>query len=226
MRKAFPPALPILIGLFCGWAAAQDQSTKPPAGAGGEVTDPARMAADKADPSKPVLPAAPVDSSYEIGPEDVISLWVYQQPSMIGTFVVPTDGMVNIPLIGPIKVGGLTRSQVESEVVDKLKTGEIVIDPNVTVNVTQVHSKKVYISGEGIAKPCEMDLVVPTHVSEALAFAGGFKEFAKVKKIRIVRREKDGKTNVFYYNDKQVSHGQHLDQNILLKPGDHIYVDG
>lgn len=225
MRKANSPVLAIAICLFCGWAAAQEQQqTRPPAGPGSEAGDAARAGGEKADPAK-LMVAAPVDSGYEIGPEDVITVWVFQQPSMNGTFPVGTDGMVSVPLIGQIKAGGKTRGQVEAEVIDKLKTGEIVIDPNVTVNVLQVNSKKVYISGEGVMKNCEMPLVVPTRVSEALAFAGGFRDFAKVKSIRIIRVEADGTVKKFSYNDKQVSHGQHLEQNILLKPGDHIYVD-
>ncbi len=151
------------------------------------------MAGEKADSTKPNIAGAPVASTYEIGPEDVITVWVYQQPNMIGQYVVGTDGMVSIPLIGEIKVGGLTKAKVEAEIVDKLKTGEIVIDPNVTVNVFAVHSKKVWISGEGISHTGAMDLVVATHVSEAIAWAGGFKDFANRTHIRIVRIGADGK---------------------------------
>lgn len=226
MRTAFSPALPIVVTLLCGWAAAQDQQAKPPAGSGSEATDPARMAGDRADPNKPPIIAAPVDTSYEIGPEDVITIFVLQQQSMSGTFPVKPDGTVSVPLIGNIKAGGMTTGQIEAEVVDRLKTGQIVLEPNVTVNVLQVNSKKVYISGEGIYKTCEMPLVVPTRVSQALAYAGGFRDFAKVTKIRIIRVLPDGTVKKYLYNDKQVSHGQHLDQNILLLPGDHIYVDG
>lgn len=227
MRTAISQALPILLGLFCGWAAAQDQQAKPPAGGavGSELTDPTRMAGDKTDSAKTSMVGAPVASTYEIGPEDVITVWVYQQPNMIGQYVVGTDGLVSIPLIGEIQVGGMTKAKVEAEIVDKLKTGEIVIDPNVTVNVFAVHSKKVWISGEGIARTGAMDLVVATRVSEAIAWAGGFRDFANRSHIRIIRIGPDGKAIKFNYNDKEVSHGKKLEQNILLKPGDHIYVD-
>jgi polysaccharide biosynthesis/export protein len=225
MRTAISPAVPVLFGLLCGWAAAQDQQVKPPAGAGSELTDPTRMAGEKADSTKPNMVGAPVDSSYEIGPEDIISVWVYQQPSMIAQYPVRPDGTVSIPLIGQIKVGGMTTSQVEAAVADKLKAGEIVNDPNVTVNVFAVHSKKVWISGDGIAHTGAMDLVVPTRVSEAITWAGGFRDFANKRKIRIIRIGPDGKTIKFMYNDSDVSHGKKMEQNILLKPGDHIYVD-
>jgi polysaccharide export outer membrane protein len=133
--------------------------------------------------------------------------------------------MITVPLIGEIKVGGLTTTQVEALVTQKLKAGEIIIDPNVTVNVTQVHSKKVYISGDGITHPGVYDLVVPTHVSELIALMGGFREFANQKNIRIIRMGPNGKVTQFKYNHKEVSHGKHLEQNILLQPGDQVYVD-
>lgn len=214
-----------MLMLFCGILGAQDQQTRPPVGAGGDVTDPTRMAGDKPDSSKANIAGAPVDSNYQIGPEDVITIWVYQQPNMTNAYVVRTDGMISLPLIGEIKAGGRTTAEVETEIVDRLKKGEIVNDPNVTVNVSQVHSKKVYIQGDGIQRTGAMDLVVPTHVSEAIAWAGGFRDFAKKSKIRIIRVDPDGKVEKFVYNDNQVSHGRKLEQNILLKPGDHIYVD-
>jgi polysaccharide export outer membrane protein len=223
MRTRFLPALPLLTVLVGGVSLAQEQQVKPPVGTV-DPADAARLAADKGDAKAPVG-GAPVDSSYEIGPEDVITVWVYQQPSMSGQYVVRTDGMVSVPLIGEFKAGGLTTSQAEAVVINKLKTGEIVIDPNVTVNVWAVHSKKIYISGDGIARTGSIDLVVATHVSEAIAAMGGFRDFAKKSKIRIVRPTADGKAQVFYYNDNQVSHGKKLEQNILLKAGDHIYVD-
>src|SRR5271154_3443691 len=105
MRTAISPALPILVILLCGWASARGPQAKPPAGS--DVTDPTKMAGEKTDSTKSNIAAAPVDSNYLIGPEDVISVWVYQQPSMIGQWVVRTDGMVSIPLIGEIKAGGL-----------------------------------------------------------------------------------------------------------------------
>lgn len=216
-------AVPVLVALVFGCAAAQQ--SRPPAAGAGELTDPSRMAGDKADSTKPTLPVAPVDRTYEIGPEDVLIVWVLQEPAMTHEYVVGTDGMFSVPLIGEIKAGGLTTGQVETQIVDRLKKDEIVAEPNVTVNVTQVHSKKVYIQGDGIQHTGAMDLVVPTRVSEAIAWAGGFRDFAKKSKIRIIRIGPDGKAQTFKYNDNDVSHGRKLEQNILLKPGDHIYVD-
>jgi polysaccharide export outer membrane protein len=92
------------------------------------------------------------------------------------------------------------------------------------VGVFQVRSRKYFISGN-VGKTGEGYLVVPTRVSEALANAGGFRDFAKTKSIRIIRIMPDGKPKQFKYNDNEVSHGKKLEQNIFLEPGDHIYVD-
>jgi protein involved in polysaccharide export with SLBB domain len=85
--------------------------------------------------------------------------------------------------------------------------------------VSQVNSRKAYISGDGIGKPGVIPLAVPTKVSEAIAYAGGFRDFANKKKIHIVRGSK-----VYTYNDNDVAAGKHLEQDITLEPGDHIYV--
>jgi polysaccharide export outer membrane protein len=228
MRTAKLAALPLLFGLFCGFAAAQDQTTKPPAagGAAAETTDPLKTAGDRPDPSKAgIVGAAAVASDYEIGPEDVITVWVLQQGNMTSAYMVATDGTINLPLIGVIKVAGKTKTQVENDIADRLKSGEIINDPNVTVNVSQANSKKVYVSGEGIAKVGVYPLAMPTRVSQLLAAMGGFREWANRTRILILREVGPGKPpEKHYYNDKEVSEGKKLEQDIFLKAGDHVYV--
>ncbi len=224
MKKAILRALLILVGLSCAWAS-QEQQAKPPGVAAGDPAEASRAAGDKADSIKPNVGGAPVDSSYEIGPEDVITVWVYQQPSMIGQYTVRTDGMVSIPLIGEIKAGGLkTRpggSGRRRQTQNRRNRHRSQRDRECLCGAQQ----KVYVSGDGITRTGFIDLVVATHVSEVIAAMGGFRDFAKKTKIRIVRQGPDGKAEIFHYNDNEVSHGKKLEQNILLKPGDHVYVD-
>jgi polysaccharide export outer membrane protein len=243
MRRAIVPALPVFLGLFCGYLVARQQQgtqTPPPkdaqqankggsssgsaAGAGG-VTDPATMAGDKQSTAKPV-PAggAPVEKTFIIGAEDILQIWVVQQPGISGQYPVRPDGIISVPLVGDVRASGLTTEQLEAAIAERLKANEILNDPSVTVGVFQVKSRKYFISGE-VNKTGEGYLVVPTRVSEALANAGGFREFAKKTSIRIIRIMPDGKPKTFKYNDKEVSHGKKLEQNIFLEPGDHIYVD-
>jgi polysaccharide biosynthesis/export protein len=243
MRRAIVPALPVFLGLFCGYLVARQQQgtqTPPPkdaqqankggsssgsaAGANG-MTDPATMAGDKQSNAKPV-PAggAPVEKTFIIGAEDILQIWVVQQPGISGQYPVRPDGIISVPLVGDVRASGLTTEQLEAAIAERLKANEILNDPSVTVGVFQVKSRKYFISGE-VNKTGEGYLVVPTRVSEALANAGGFREFAKKTSIRIIRIMPDGKPKTFKYNDKEVSHGKKLEQNIFLEPGDHIYVD-
>jgi len=225
--------LAVIAGLSCGLLAqardqgakeAQAQRTTPPKGANA-VTDPATMAGEKPSSTKPVIVGgAPVEKSYVIGAEDILQIFVIEQTGISGQYTVRPDGIISVPLVGEVQAGGLTTTQLETAIGDKLKANEIIKDPSVTVGLVASHSRKYYISGE-VNKPGQFDLVVPTHVSAALANAGGFKDFAKKNKIRIVRKGPNGKPEVYYYNDKEVSHGKKPEQDILLEPGDHIYVD-
>ena len=87
-----------------------------------------------------------------------------------------------------------------------------------TVSVIQVNSKKYYIHGE-VANPGAFALIVPTTVLEGLANAHGFRDFANLKKIRIMRGKEQLK-----FNYKEVTHGKHTEENIYLQPGDEIIV--
>jgi polysaccharide export outer membrane protein len=245
MRRAIKPALPVFLGLVCGYLAAwqvQGSQTPPPteaqqtkgadrksgtasaAGADG-ATDPAAMAGDKQSGAKPVLiGGAPVEKTFIIGAEDILQIWVLQQPNISALYTVRPDGIISVPMVGDVKASGLTTEQLEASIATRLKENEIVIDPSVTVGVAQVRSRKYFISGN-VNKTGEGFLVVPTRVSEALSNAGGFRDFAKTKSIRIIRIMPDGKPKTFKYNDSEVSHGKKLEQNIFLEPGDHIYVD-
>jgi polysaccharide export outer membrane protein len=228
------PVLAVFAGLGFGLPAAgrdqgvQQTSSKkdeqPPKSTDG-VTDPAAMAADKPASAKPVVVGGPpVEKTYVIGAEDVLQVWVIEQAGISGPYTVRPDGIISVPMVGDVKVSGLTTGQVETAIADRLKANEIIKDPSVTVGIAASHSRKYYIYGE-VNKPGAIDLVVPTRVSEALANAGGFKEWAKTSKIRIIREVPGGSPLRFKYNDKEVSHGKKLEQNIFLEPGDRIYVD-
>lgn len=183
--------------------------------AGSSLTDPAAMSG-----GNPSIPPSAYVNSYIIGAEDVLNVTITTTSSTTASYPVRPDGIISVPLIGEVMAAGLTPSKLEEAITKKLIDAKLYVDPNVTVGVVQFNSRKVYVSGEGINRSGPFPLVVPTKVSELLAQAGGFKDFAKRSKIRIIR---NGKT--LYYNDVEVSHGKKLEQDILLQPGDHIYVD-
>ncbi len=196
---------------------APEKSDTPAPGMAPE-TDPAKMAAPLA-----VIPKdaqAVSDKTYVIGSEDVIRIQVWGNPNLSSDYIVRPDGKISLVLIGEVQASSKTPEEVAEDVAAKLKAGNFIKDPQVSVGVQQINSKKYYIQGE-VNKPGSFPLIGPTTVLEALVNAGGFRDFADQKHISIIR---DGGKKIFKFNYKDVIKGKHLDENILLQPGDQIVV--
>jgi polysaccharide export outer membrane protein len=201
-------------------AAAQQTPVAPPPASQPQET-PARPPADHSAEGKnvpaPSTAGAPVDSNgYKIGPADILNIRVWNEPEFSGPVAVHQDGKITLPLVGDLEAGGNTPSQVEQTITKAL--GKYVVHPLVTVTVQQVESKKYYMDGR-IARPGEYALVVPTTILEAISKAGGIQEFGNQKKIYILRGDQR-----IPFNYKDVVRGKHMEQNIELKPGDHVVV--
>jgi polysaccharide export outer membrane protein len=180
-------------------------------------SDPGKMGAPK--PAPGTAPASLVDTkTFIIGPEDALFVRVWREPELSGQFMVRPDGKISLPLVNEIQAGGLTPEQLSSAITQSLS--RYMNRPEVSVSVIAVNSRKYYIQGE-VQKPGAYPLVVPTTVLEALVNAGGFREFANTKKIRILRNSKE----LLKFNYKEVTRGKHPEQNILLQPGDQIIVN-
>jgi polysaccharide export outer membrane protein len=225
--------LPVLLCLAFGLEA---QETKPPADAQpgadrssqtagsvkptftpGAPADPAAMAAPGSSTVK-ANAAGPVDpKAYIIGAKDVLAILVWNQPEFGAIpHVVRPDGRISLPYIGEVQAAGRTPEQLRADIAQRLT--EQIREPNVTVSVSQVNSRKFFIQGE-VLRPGEFDLIVPTTVLQGLVQAGGFKEFANQKKITVLRGDK-----IMKFNYKDVIQGKHREQNVLLEPGDIIVV--
>jgi polysaccharide biosynthesis/export protein len=156
------------------------------------------------------------DSAYVVGAEDVLSVLVWHEAELSRPVIVRPDGKITLPLVGEITAAGLTLPQLTGVITEGLK--KYMITPEVSVSVQAVNSKKFYIQGE-VLRPGAYPLVVPTTVMEGLANAGGFRDFANLRKITILRG-----TERLRFSYKEVRAGKHLEQNILLLPGDQIIV--
>lgn len=167
--------------------------------------------------STPDAPSAPVDpSSYIIGAEDQLRVRVWREPDVSGDVTVRPDGKITLPLVGEIQAAGRTPQALAQTLTEKLS--EFLNRPEVMVEVRAVRSKKYYITGQ-VNKTGAFPLTVPTTVLEALSGAGGFQQWAKKKKIVILRGNKR-----FKFNYNEVIEGKNLQQNIYLENGDHIIV--
>jgi polysaccharide export outer membrane protein len=161
--------------------------------------------------------AAAVDpNKYLIGPEDILFVRVWREADFTLPAAVRPDGKITMPLIGDVQAADKTPLQLTKTISELL--GKYLNNPDVNVIVSEVRSKKYYIDGE-VLKPGTYLLVTPTTVLEALSNAGGFRDFANTKRIRILRQG-----NILHFNYKDVSKGKNLEQNIKVESGDHIIV--
>ena len=181
-----------------------------------EQNDRPSKAADLPKEPKPEGGAAVDTTTYKVGPADVLAVNVWGEDKFSGKYTVHQDGKITIPLLGDIEAGDKTPVEIEAAVSKELT--KYVVKPRVTVTVDEVLSKKYFLNGL-VAHPGEYPLAVPTTILDAISRAGGLQDFANEKKIYILRGEKK-----LPFNYKEIKNGKHLEQNIKLEPGDHIFV--
>jgi polysaccharide biosynthesis/export protein len=184
------------------------------------------QAADKDKGSKKQSAAATAettqhDDSYLIGPEDVLSVNVWKEPDISRTIPVRLDGRISLPLAGEIQAAGRTPHQLEEEITAKLKN--YISEPEVAVMVQQIRSKRFNVLGQ-VVRPGSYLLTNSTTVLDAIAMAGGFRDFAKQKSIYVLRRNADGTEARLPFNYKDVVKGKNMDQNIKLQPRDTVVI--
>ena len=165
------------------------------------------------------MPPAQTSSSYVIGADDSLIVSVWKEPDLTETVPVRADGMISLPLLNDVQAAGLTPMQLAVSITEKLR--KYVSDPRVTVVVTQMNSKRVYVTGE-VLHPGVMNLVPEMTVLQALANAG-FSQFANTKGIYVLRTE-NGAQKKYLVNYKKLIKAGSSEHNILLQPGDTIVV--
>jgi polysaccharide export outer membrane protein len=177
-------------------------------------------------PIKPLAPSgqpvlsATQDPSYIIGPEDVITISVWKEADVSGTVPVRPDGKISLPLLNDVQAAGLTPMQLAAQITEKLK--QFVAQPQVTVTVNSINSRRIYIVGQ-VGRAGAFPLVPEMTVLQAISSAGGISEFADSRKIYVLRNE-NGKPTKYFFNYKEVLRGENSQQNIALRPGDTIVV--
>ena len=160
-------------------------------------------------------------ADYVIGAEDVLGVLVWREQEMSGDVTVRSDGMITVPLVGDLVAAGLTPEELAGQL--ETVSAEYLTDPNVTVVVRQINSRKAFITGE-VTSPGAYSLSGPLTVTQLIAMAGGLLEWADEQNIRIVRVSEQGRTEAITFNYEWITEGRRLEQNILLRPGDTVVV--
>jgi polysaccharide biosynthesis/export protein len=166
-----------------------------------------------------VVALATPGPDYVIGPSDVLSVTVWKEPGLTASLLVRPDGMISMPLVGDIAARGLRPLQLAEEITQKLK--KYIQDPNVSIVLTQINSRKVFLLGE-IAKRGPIEMTSGMRLIEAISSAGGLTDYANQKKIYILRSE-GGPQQKISVRYKEALKGNN-EFNVLLKPGDTIVV--
>lgn len=159
------------------------------------------------------------DNYSSLSPGDVFEVRVYQEPDLSGLFQVSSSGTIDFPLVGTIKVAGLTSEQVARMLRNEL-SAKYIKDPYVSVFIKEFTTRKIHVLGQ-VNKPGSYKYEDGMSIIQAIALAGGFTKMARQNNI-IVTRVEEGVEKRIVVPVEEISSG--LKKNMFLKPGDIIYV--
>jgi polysaccharide export outer membrane protein len=161
------------------------------------------------------------DQDYVIGPQDLLAIDVWHEPELTQTVPVRPDGKISLPLIGDLEVSGLTPRALQARLAKELEA--YIHKPQVTAIVREVNSRKYYLIGE-VERPGSYPLSAHMTVLDALATAGGFRDFAKIQQIYLLRLRPDGSRNRLHFDYKAAVNGKAWYRDIELQMGDTLIV--
>ena len=217
MKRAIPLILTGLLLAVTAPARGQD----PPAQNRQDTQDKKEEAKGVKAPATPSPAAAgSEDPSYKIGAQDVLRIDVWREDQLTRTVPVRPDGKITLPLLNDVQAAGLTPMELASAIREELK--KFITNPQVTVSVTEINSRRIYVNGE-VNKSGAYQLLPHMTVLQALSGSGGFTAFARIKNIYVLRNE-NGKPVRIPFNYKDAIKGKNPEQNIELQPGDVVVV--
>jgi len=177
----------------------------------------------------PAAQAAPVAHAaaapdYRIGAGDVLHVLVYQNPDLTLDARVSDSGMISYPLLGGVKVGGLTVGEMEALIANGLRKGDFVKSPQVTVVLMQVRGSQVSVLGQ-VNRPGRYPLeVAQMRLSDVLALAGGITTATGSDVVTVVGT-RDGKPMRLDVDLPRVFGGGDRQSDLVLQNNDVVYVD-
>jgi polysaccharide biosynthesis/export protein len=185
--------------------------------------DPAseRKAAAAVTPEEPPATSRAVPDDYRIGAGDVLQISVWREPdASVPNAVVRPDGKIGLPLLKEVEVIGLTTTEAEKLIGTRLS--KLIPEADVTVVVREIHSKKIYVVG-AVKKEGPIAYTYRMTVMQALSEAGGLTDYAKRKKIYVLRAQ-NGKDYRLPFDYESVLRGERMELNIPLLPGDTLVI--
>jgi len=155
------------------------------------------------------------DITYRIGPHDLLKIEVFQVPEFSKQERVNEAGMIKMPEIGEVKVGGLTPKEAEALIANRLREA-VLQNPQVSIFVLEYASQKVTVTGH-VKKPGIFPLTGETTLMQAITLAGGVDDVGKKQEIVIFRKQQSGKVNAYVVNLTAIEKGNLTDPRMIAE---------
>jgi polysaccharide biosynthesis/export protein len=159
--------------------------------------------------------------AYRIGVDDVLTITVWHEPDISRNVPVRPDGKISLPLVGEVQAAGTSTPELEKEL--RASLAKFIKDPEVTVMVAEIRSQRVNVIGQ-VMHPGAFSLTQSMGVLDAIALAGGLRDFAKKGNIYVLRANVLGNRVRIPYDYKAVLKGKQDAQEILLRANDTVVV--
>ena len=178
-----------------------------------------------------LLPVQADAYEYRIRPGDVLRVEVIEDDALNRDGLVAPDCRISVPLAGVLRVGGGTLEQARSRITSAL-SDDFANTPNVVVSILEVTERpqpaepkplKVYVIGE-VNRPGLVEVEAHTTLLQALSMAGGFTDFAAIKRVQLRRRAGAEGERVYTFNYQQVLDGYSSIGTTEMAPGDTLVV--
>jgi polysaccharide export outer membrane protein len=176
-------------------------------------------AAEAAGDSAAAVVGIPVDPgpdiTYRIGPHDLLKIEVFQVPEFSKQERVNEAGMIKMPEIGEVEVGGLTPKEAEALIANRLREA-VLQNPQVSIFVIEYASQKITVAGH-VKQPGIFPLTGETTLMQAIALAGGIDEVGKKEEIVIFRKQQSGGVNAYVVNLAAIEKGNLTDPRMVAE---------
>ncbi|MGH9160009.1 MAG: polysaccharide biosynthesis/export family protein [Vicinamibacteraceae bacterium] len=197
----------------------------------GQPQDPAAAAAELLEGARPSGsgnsteardPAATaVESFYRLQPSDVFDVKYRYTPEYDATVMVRPDGYITLPIVGEVRVGGLTTTEARRAIVTQASAR--LREPEITVELKDFQKPRIFVGGQ-VGNPGEFELRGRVTLLEAIAMAGGFTRSSKHSQVVLFRRYDDERMVTRLVDAKALERPEHMVESPVLLPGDFIFV--
>jgi polysaccharide biosynthesis/export protein len=172
-------------------------------------------------------PAAPGPAQLSLAVGDLVRVTVQGEPDMTVERRIDGAGKIDVPLLGAVKIAGLTGGAIQELIAARYVKEEIFIHPEVVFTVVEYAPKEVMLLGQ-VAKPGKVAFAAESttlSIVDAIASAGGLTRIAKGDGVRVTRHDEKGNEESFLIDVDKLIGGRERDEKpFLLQPGDIVFV--